>query len=227
MFSHLPNRIVYVRHPQCRHNISHAEYSAAIAEGVTNRASPLTVLGKIQADITAQYLLDEFGTFDLVVASDFDRTHAIPRRLGQLFIIDHRIGERWHGELHERGSVFFKDYPHEVVKYRSDYYLYKAPGGESCPDVETRLAAFLADESLLAGNETVLLSGHGMSGLCLRKLLMEATINDWQRWFKSKDDELKNASVTVYQRHGDYYDLIQYNHIPWEGKLEAVAGVAA
>lgn len=221
MFSHLPSRIVYVRHPQCIHNLGIAAYDAALARGISNKNSPLTANGEIQKQYTAEYLEQTFGDFEATFASDFLRAQTIPRVLGRTFVVDARIGERWHGQLHERGSVFFAEFPDEREAYINDYYHYRAPDGESCLDVEARLEDFLSDEQLFLGCQTILISGHGISGLCLRKLLMHASLEDWQRWHGTKEDRLKNASVTVYQRHDDYYDLTLHNHVPWLGKIEA------
>ena len=227
MFSHLPSCIVYVRHPQCIHNLGFAAYDAALASGISNKNSPLTASGEIQKQLTAEYLSQTFGDFDATFASDFLRAQSIPLALGKTFIVDARVGERWHGQLHEQGSSFFEQFPDEKEAYTKDYYHYRAPGGESCLEVEIRLEAFLSDAQLFEGRQTILISGHGISGLCLRKLLMHASLEDWQRWHGSKEDRLKNASVTVYQRHDDYYDITLHNHVPWLGEVEVEETVEA
>ena len=220
MFSHLPARIVYVRHPQCIHNLGFSAYDAALAHGISNKNSPLTERGEIQKQHTADFLKETFGDFDATFASDFLRAQTIPQALGKTFVVDARLGERWHGQLHERGSVFFAEFPDEKEAYDTDYYHYRAPGGESCLEVEARLQDFLSDQQLFVNRQTILLSGHGISGLCLRKLLMDGSLEDWRRWHASSEDRLRNASVTVYQRHGDYYDLTLLNHVPCNGLAE-------
>lgn len=216
MFSHLPDTIVYVRHPECRHNLGFAEYDKAIKEGVTNHNSPITERGKKQTEITSEYLKRVFGKmFDLGVASDFTRTHAIPTELGLDFIVDSRIGERWHGELHERGSDYFKDSPEERQKFYTDYYNYRARGGENCPDVEDRILNFLFDEKQFISAKLMLTSGHGISGLCFRKVLLQASLDDWWHWYN--DERLDNASVSVFKKSGDNFELIMWNYVPWEG----------
>jgi broad specificity phosphatase PhoE len=223
MFAHLPDTIVYVRHPECRHNLGFAEYTKAVEEGVHNKVSPVTARGKEQAVYTAEYLRRVFGRFDLVFASDFTRTHAIPVALGVDFIIDPRMGERWQGELHEWGSRFFAEFPEERRQYEEEYYTYRAgttlgsPTGENCPDVERRVAEFLLDKSLFGNARSMLISSHGITGLCFRKVLLQASVDDWHKWYGSREDRLRNASVTVYKKNGDGFELAMHNHVPWDG----------
>jgi broad specificity phosphatase PhoE len=186
------------------------------------------VQGASQAEYTAEYLKRVFGLFDLTFASDFTRTHAIPQKMGTDFVVEPRIGERWHGQLHERGTPFFEDFPEEMKLYRDDYYNYKAPDGESCPDVEERIFDFLSDEKLFAGAQSMLISSHGISGLCFRKVLLQASVEDWHTWYHDKAERLGNASVTVYERQSDgRYKIILYNHLPWKEYIEVVEGVEA
>ena len=187
--------------------------------------SPLTERGVAQAEYTAEYLKRVFGRFDLTFASDFIRTHAIPAELGLDYTIDTRIGERWQGQLHERGSPFFVDFPAEERCYREDYYNYRAgmtigrPEGENCPDVEARVLDFLLDRELFADAKTMFLSSHGITGLCLRKVLLQASVDDWHQWHGDKSQRLANASVTVYQKTKNGFETPVYNYIPWLEQL--------
>lgn len=229
MFSHLPSLIIYVRHPQCAHNLGPAEYTRLVQSGEANKVSPLTDRGLMQTVYTSEYLKRVFGKFDLTFASDFTRTHAIPQELGSDFVIDPRIGERWHGQLHIRGGRFFEDFPEERGRWEADYYNYRAPDGESCPEVEARISDFLSDKNLFADARLMLISSHGISGLCFRKVLLQASVEDWHAWHQSRADRLGNASVTVYKRlPDDKYKIILYNHLPWKDYLEEEAeGVEA
>ena len=222
MFPHLPKRIVYLRHPQCLHNV---DYEGALALGITTQLSPLTTKGEQQAAITAAYLNKTFGSFDRVFSSQFLRTQSIPQAAGFDFVIDARIGERWHGALNERGNAFFRENPEEEQRYHEDYYSYCAPGGESCPDVEDRLRDFLSDRVLFEECNQILLSGHGISGLMFRKVLTNASKTDWDEWFLH--GRLRNASVTVYERDEVGYEIKLYNYIPWEDQIVVEAGLEA
>ena len=137
MYEHLPKKIVYLRHPQCLHNIA---YQEAMDQGIPNKQSPLTPLGEQQRDITAAYLKKEFGGFDAVFSSTFIRTHTIPAAAGWLpqmySLLDERSNGVWH---HMPRSAVLEKYPDEEIRSKTlGYYQYRAPEGESCPDVELR-----------------------------------------------------------------------------------------
>jgi len=220
--SFLPRVIVSLRHPQCLHNV---ESQTAIRNGIANRESPLTEVGKLQCGITAEYLTREFGAFDAVHCSEYRRTHTIPiaMRLGIPFQVHPHLNERdmgiWHSMLR---SEIEQKHPDEWEKLRSrstHYYDLSPLEGESCANVELRLIEHLSNSVLYEGIDTVLFSGHGMSGLCLRKLLIGESADTWRRWYDAKE-RFANASVTIYERRGAFYECTLYNHVPWEGKID-------
>jgi broad specificity phosphatase PhoE len=204
-------------------------FDDAMKQGVANRQSPLTSRGVKQRDITAEYLFKNFGSFDAVFASTYERTREIPRALGVTSQIHSHLDERsmgvWH--IHPR-DVLAEQIPEELERLLAlgsqphDYYHYKAPEGESCPDVEQRLHQFLDDQKTFRGIDTLLISGHGIAGLCLRKALLGGTVEDWHSW-----DRLKNASVTVYERRDDAFECVLYNHVPWDGLIDDGEGKEA
>lgn len=213
---HLPKRIVYVRHPQCLHNVDN---DAALTQGIENRLSPLTPRGKLQRDITAKYLLDTFGSFDALFASTMTRTHAIPAAMGlsSSMLTEPLLDERSMGIWHAMPrAVIEKKLPGEIGKLEvAGYYYFKALRGESCPEVEVRQREFLSDQKRFSGCESILISGHGISGLCFRKVLFESTVADWHSW-----ERFKNASVTVYEKRGDTFICSLDNFVPWKGILQ-------
>lgn len=216
MRSTLPKRIIYTRHPQCRHNVDH---DGALREGIANRYSPLTVAGELQSQITAAYLQREFTDIEAVFCSTYLRTRALPISAGFESILsenshlDERSMGVWHRYLRED---VLQRYPDEEDRIKAvGYYAYEAPEGESCLEVERRLTEMLMSNVLGDSNTTIYISGHGISGLCLRKLLTGASLDDWHAW-----DRLKNASVSVYERKGNVYTCSRYNVAPWEGKID-------
>ncbi len=209
-----PERIVFTRHPECMHNVEHEN---AIRRGIANRESPLTEAGRLQRDITAEYLRREFPSIDAVFCSTYARTRTIPIAAGfeKLLVETSNLDERnmgvWH--THVREDVL-KLYPGEEDRLKAvGYYAYEAPSGESCSAVELRLKELLAPDML--GSGTVYISAHGISGLCLRRVLTGASLVDWHSW-----DRLKNASVSVYDRAGSGYVSTSYNVVPWEGLID-------
>lgn len=216
MFSHMPKRIIYTRHPECLHNVDH---EGAIQSGIPNRESPLTAAGILQRDITAEYLRREFPSLDAVFCSSYSRTHTIPVAAGfqstmiESQLLDERNMGVWH--THVRADVL-QMHPGEEDRLKDvGYYAYEAPGGESCIGVERRLSELLASGTLGGPDATVYLSAHGISGLCLRRLLTGASLDEWHEW-----ERLKNASVSVYERAGSEYVCTSYNVVPWEGMID-------
>lgn len=211
-----PKRIVFTRHPECLHNVSNDD---ALRKGIANRQSPLTPLGMLQRDITAEYLLMAFGAFDAVFTSTYERTKTIPvaAGFGKSAIATASIDERnmgvWH--LYPRSTVL-ELHPGEEQRLKAvGYYAYEAPGGETCMNVEDRIRQLMASDCMRQSLDTVYLSAHGISGLCLRRVLTGATLEDWHAW-----DRLKNGAVCVYERDVDAYTCTLYNYIPWEGKID-------
>ncbi len=216
MLSKLPKRIIYTRHPQCLHNVDH---EGALRQGIENRNSPLTDVGEMQSSITAEYLRKEFPDISKVFCSTYSRTKTIPisagyeKLLSESPLLDERSMGVWHRYLREE---VLKRYPDEDVRIKTlGYYAYEAPEGESCTGVEERLNKFLLLNTLGELSDTIYISGHGISGLCLRRLLTGASVEDWHSW-----DRLKNASVSIYERHGSGYICSSYNLVPWEGVID-------
>lgn len=216
MLGHLPKRIIFTRHPECLHNVDH-EY--ALRSGIPNRESPLTQVGELQSDITAAYLRKEFPDIDAAFCSTFSRTHAIPRAAGfeSILTITSFLDERnmgvWHTTV--RDDVLAQ-YPGEDKKIKQvGYYSYRAPDGESCVDVENRLVELLDSDMLGDAESIAYISGHGISGLCLRRLLTASSLDDWHSW-----NTPRNASVSVFDRYGAIYECTSYDVIPWEGCID-------
>lgn len=217
MFHSAPRRLVYTRHPRCRHNVEHEK---ALLEGIPNKESPLVEVGELQCTITADYLKREFPSITGVFCSTFSRTRAIPVAAGfepvmiQTSLLDERNMGVWHTHIREK---VLKMHPGEEQRLEEvGYYAYQAPLGESCADVEARLATLLNSGMLGGAEETTYLSGHGIAGLCLRRILTGATVEEWHSW-----DRMKNASVTVFEREANgMYACTMYNHVPWEGLID-------
>lgn len=216
---HLPQMIVFVRHPQCLHNVS---LQKAIVEGISHKESPLTKVGEQQCDITANFLKKKF-TFDAVYCSEHLRTRAIPRAMFEVDFIPREYKELnecddgiWHTTVHREVRAL---YPQEIPRYESDNpYGHKALHGESCKTVDDRLVHFLSLRNEHVQNKCVLISGHGISGLCLRRLLLGKSVDEWNAWYK-RGSRFKNASVTVFVREGVFYQYNLYNnYAPWEAK---------
>lgn len=219
MFEHAPEIIVYARHPECLHNVAHQH---AVRKRIVNRASPLTPKGEKQRDSTAEYLRTRFPEVERVFASTYERTHAIPLATwaDMPLFIDPALDERnmgiWHVMPREEVLRAYPDAEDELKA--NGYYHYKPPYGESCEEVEARLRHFLQTSRAIRGVRTVFFSGHGINGLCLRRVLCGGSVDDWYRW--QREEHLKNASVTVFEKSSGGYRITLYNHLPWEGLVD-------
>lgn len=216
MLRHLPKRIIFTRHPECLHNVDH---EAALRSGIPNRESPLTRGGELQRDITAAYLREEFADITTAFCSTFSRTRAIPVAAGfesvltETSFLDERNMGVWHTT--PRADVIAQ-HPGEEERLKDvGYYAYQAPEGESCVGVEARLTELFDSGILGSADSTIYISGHGISGLCLRRLLTASTLEDWHSWKTPR-----NASVSVFDRDGGVYVCSTYDFIPWEGKID-------
>jgi broad specificity phosphatase PhoE len=214
----LPRTIIYLRHPQCLHNVQNDQ---ALRDGIPNIQSPLTEVGQKQRVLTTEYVQEKFPHIDVVFSSKYWRTRAFPLSLGfqESFIPHEMLNERhmgiWHYVPHE---VVLKHFPKEDEKLKeAGYFKYKAPrGGESGKDVEKRQHHFLSDLQGISVR-SVLISGHGTSGVLFRKVLQGCSSRALEQW-----GQLKNASVSVYERVGNEYECTLWNEVPWEGKIEDV-----
>ncbi len=217
MWRHLPPMLIYTRHPQCMHNVDN---DAALRERIHNRHSPLTRVGKMQRDFTAEYIRREFPNIDVAFCSSYRRTRTIPRAagLGHILREDARLDERNMGVWHQHPrEVVLEQHPGEDLKIKSvGYYHYQAPRGETCERVEDKLLKFLNADWTKLKPKVAYISGHGISGLCLKRILLGGTVEDWHAY-----ERLKNASVSVYERYGDGYKCVLYNHAPWEEHIDA------
>lgn len=220
MFKHLPPKIVYVRHPECLHNVNRLQ---AIEHSIPNRESPLTERGIRQCEYTAQYLKEQESAFDAVFCSEYARTHAIPRSAGFSYTVAPQLNERDMGVWHYMPEPMIESlYPGERERLNQiGYYAYSAPEGESCGDVDARLIAFLEESERFLGIERMLISGHGVSGLCLRRLLTGETLDMWHHWHDDKEHgRMRNASVSIFEKKpGErFYQCTLFGYCPWEGR---------
>lgn len=216
MLGDLPRRIIYTRHPECLHNVDHQN---ALREGIKNRDSPLTPVGELQRDICADYLQREFPDITAAFCSTFSRTFTIPIAAGfesiltKTPLLDERNMGVWHTALRED---VIAQYPGEEERLKEvGYYAYEAPGGESCASVEDRLSELLQSRILGDSNTVAYISGHGISGLCLRRLITGASLEDWHAWKTPR-----NASVSVFDFHENGYVCTMYDYVPWEGMID-------
>jgi len=161
-------RVLYIlRHGQTEWN------AARRMQG--RRDSPLTALGRVQADLHGRTLA-RLDPVDAVVASPLGRTRAtadlVNEHLAAPVRFEDALMERdcgaWSGlTLSEIQAA----YPREWQARSVDPYHHRPPDGENLVDMEARIAALL--ETMLEGPEcTLALITHGvMSRVIVKRLL--------------------------------------------------------
>lgn len=130
-------------------------------------------------------------------------------------IVDARLDEKWDGIFHELPrSEIETVYPEEIMRReREGYCHYRAPGGESCPDVEVRIKSFLSDPMVMGKN--ILIVGHGRWFVLFQKIMHDLTIEEFMIL---RDRGIDNCSVTEYVF--DALSSAPYDSFtPWKGKL--------
>lgn len=212
-------KIVFVRHAQSIGNTMTQDERAACE--IPNHAYPLTDIGVQQATITGQHLRAFWP--DLCLHSTYLRTRmsteTIVREMNfsdtPILIADSRLDEKWDGIFHELSkSDIERLHPEQIhLRKRSGYYHYRAPGGESCPDVEIRIRSLLYDPAL--SGKRILIVGHGRWFIILQKILHGLTVEEF---LELKSVTQDNCSVTEYLL--DQPILATVNSVtPWKGEL--------
>lgn len=155
--------ITFIRHGQTTGN------AAGRWQGHTN--SSLTALGKDQAARLGKRLAGK--QFDLVVASDLDRTVATAAALQRPVETDERWREPFFGDWEDLESgVIMKRYGAELAALFGGEDI-ALGGGERLSEVMERTNAALTDVVGRVGNGSVAIVSHGMALLTLFSGLLE------------------------------------------------------
>jgi broad specificity phosphatase PhoE len=204
-----PNLLVIVRHGQSERNLAKQQAKASgmgpvWSSGVRDADTPLTPLGAKQAITTGQFLRDK-ADFDVIFSSPYMRTLQTSQHiLEQLattprLILEERIREIEFGILDglTRNGILER-YPEEWSRReREGKYWYRAPGGESRPDVALRVHSFLGTLTRDYRGKSVLVVCHSVVVLIFRRLL--------ERWDEAKymevdrEDDVLNCGITIYR----------------------------
>lgn len=126
--------------------------------------SPLTVRGTAQAAAVADRLSEE--GIDAIVSSDLGRARSTAARIGTScgleLRLDPRLRERHAGVLQGlQVEEAQRRYPEVFAGFRCLGASFRAPGGESAIDVESRLQSFLDEMQAYPPEATVVAVTHG------------------------------------------------------------------
>lgn len=205
--------LIVVRHGQSISNVN--------ATFTGQMDSPLTELGLLQAQRTAEYLKGQPIT--AIYSSDLSRAmqtaEPVAKMHGLPIIPDVRLreicGGDWEGK---RGDEIEKIYPENYAVWKTDVYRSTPDGGESFVEVAKRVNDFLDEILQKHRGECVALFSHA---LAVRALAC--------KWFDLPLSEVKdvpwsaNASVSIVEYHDDgSIKPVVYGYTDHQGDLTTV-----
>ena len=218
-----PKRLKLIRHAESEGNVLSSAERALYDMGSQNY--PLTPRGRHQAEITGQYLRDNFPPSDIRYVSYYVRSKQSMElmRPGEKTYEDPRLAEAqrgiWHTMTHEQVAQRF---PEEITrKAREGLYHYRPLGGENWPDIELRIHSFMGTLSRDYEDQEVEIVGHGHWIILFDRLTQRFTIDEAMARYKSAT--IENASVTIYEgttiNGKSRLVLKETNIVPWKGKI--------
>jgi 2,3-bisphosphoglycerate-dependent phosphoglycerate mutase len=210
------SRLFFMRHGESKGNIQ-AKLTPENPVGETaNHEYELSVEGLKQVIKSGQWLRQSYR-MDLLSCSIFTSTFVRTQQSCELalpnreFTDDSRLDEHWRGIWHTMPKQEVLDkYPEEDAIYkRNGWYHYRAPGGQSCPDVEAMIHSFLLDLQLNHAGRNIFLFGHGNWQVLFRRIIEHKTVAEAK--VMQFNEFPPNASISV-------WDLPSAN--PKEAKLK-------
>lgn len=220
-----PDLLIIVRHGQSERNVAKelakASGAVALSDGnVRDVDTPLTQLGVQQAIATGKFLRDK-ASFDAIFSSPYMRTIQTSQHIASQFatvprlILEERVREIEFGILDGLTHDGIRQrYPDEWTRReREGKYWYRAPGGESRPDVALRVHSFLGTLTRDYRQKNVLVVCHSVVVLIFRRLL--------ERWDEARymevdsEDDVLNCGITIYRYDSESkkLNLDSYNTI--------------
>ena len=216
---------IFARHPQAVGNLMTQDERAA--HPTPNHLFPLTPLGERQAHCLGEYLAARFR-FALVLDTNFLRSQQgldiVMPYFGNKPPVRKReplFDEHWEGIFHALSKQdIATHYPKQIaLRKKHGPSLYRAPGGESGPDVEVRVELILLKYRQQMLVSDILAVGHGRQLLYLLKVLYGWSIEELEAHKKDKERSPKNAEVFVFSNEALIEKLPPERIVPWEGKV--------
>jgi len=180
-----PSHLMVMRHGQSKFNEERELLNKGVlkehtldVKNLRTIDTPLSELGKKQAEKTATGLLDSDRTFDVIYTSPFRRAYQTAQIIKERypkakFIIEERAREKEFGVIDGMTAPEIQEkYPEEWERIvRLKKYYYRPAGGESYPDVNLRVWSFLTAIRREYEGKRVLVISHGAVMLSFRKVL--------------------------------------------------------
>lgn len=205
--------VIVVRHGQSLSNVR--------ATFTGQMDSPLTELGILQAEKTAEYLREQ--PIRAIYSSDLIRAmqtaEPVAKMHGLSIIPDRRLreicGGDWEGK---RGDEIEKIYPENYAIWKTDVYRSTPDGGESFIEVAERMDGFMKEILERHRGECVALFSHALAVRALACRWFDLPLSNVQNvpW-------CANASVSIVEYHDDgSIKLVEYGHSDHQGDLTTV-----
>lgn len=219
-----PTQLIIIRHGQSARNVAKDAAKQAGAkpnysEGVRDQDTPLTAYGYQQAEAVGRWLKEEYDwpQVNTVLVSPYLRTRqTADRALEGLrytpdVVIEERIREIEFGILDGLTPEGIRaKYPEEVERRkREGKYWYRAPGGESRPDVKDRIRSVLGMLTRELREKHVVVFTHSVVVLAFRALL--------ERWGEEqylaidKEQDVHNCGILRYVYEEGRLEQRDYN----------------
>ena len=190
-------RLILIRHGESEYNL--------IRRYTGQTDVMLTDKGRLQAKITADYILESYK-IDEIISSDLiraiDTARPIADALGLEIKTDKRLREIYAGDW--QGLLFAdveKIYAEEYAEYKKNRETSRTPNGEGLCDVQKRTWEAILDIAREGEGKTVLVSTHNGPLMSLIVKLYGKTLNE--------TTSLSNNSVTEIEYENGEFRVIK------------------
>lgn len=199
----MPSVIIAVRHGQSASNAAFDEASAtgaAVDLGEPDHGTPLSPLGRRQATELGRRLSAE-GAPEVVRCSPYRRAVqtweliAAELDVAPEFRLEARLRDREMGILSGMNLTAIRErFPEEAEALVSRRYSYRAPEGESIPDVAGRVREVLADLHAECAGRRVLIVAHDAVVLMVKHVIEGVPLDSLDAFLP-----VRNASVSAWR----------------------------
>ncbi|MFC1757073.1 histidine phosphatase family protein [Patescibacteria group bacterium] len=224
-----PSLIVLVRHGESERNLAKKgsiyfidDEARKAVQGVPDHKVSLTEHGRWQAEKTGVGLKKEFGLFDYIYHSGYERTiqtvdgilKAYPDSEGTKVRSNLFIRERDSGHAFDMTTAEAEESFPWLEDYWSTYSSFFAypPGGESIANVCERVYLFVNMLFRDRRGQKILVVTHGGTIRAFRFLLERISYDEVGRIYSPK-----NCSLTIYKYNGSQERLVleEYDRVYW------------
>jgi len=230
-----PIDLVLVRHGESEGDLAQSRSKDGDAtdweKGMEKRHSSkyrLTDVGREQAKVTGEYIREEFGSFDRLFVSEYNRAleTAALLKLGGPWTVDFFLRDRdWgiYGNKPKSGKNVEKALQEDMERKQKDPFYWLPPGGESIANTCLRVARVIDQLRLTCAGFKVLVVCHGDIMRGFMALLEGMSSEDFQNL--EGFNKIRKGQVLHYTRRDPDTGKISDNFthkrtiVPWDPSL--------